>query len=223
MAGRALVWPYSVTVMLPPVVLVKSSITWLFVITSPFEVMIIPVPSSSLPPALTSMETTAGITSLTSWGMVTLPLRTAAPGAELLSWMVTLSPPLLLWSTKAVTPEPTSAPMTAAMTATATQRRPFFSLGSVVARGTEGGGGKPEVVGEPRGGVALLVGAAGAMTGNGHPGWDGGGAGGAGVRSSAEAPAVGLPGASIGGAETSWGASAASSGSGADVAPDWST
>ena len=49
-----------------------------------------PVPSSSLPFDLTSMETTEGITLLTSCGMVTLPLRTAAPGAALLSWMVTL-------------------------------------------------------------------------------------------------------------------------------------
>src|ERR1017187_4193416 len=164
--------------MLPPAVPVKSSITWLFVITSPFEVMIIPVPSSSLPPALTSMETTAGITSLTSWGMVTLPLRTAAPGAVLLSWMVTLSPLLLLWSTNAVTPAPTKAPTTAAMTATATQRRPFFSLGSFVAIGAVGGGGKPAVAGGPNGGVAWPVGAAGAMTGNGHPGWGAGGGGG---------------------------------------------
>ena len=44
-----------------------------------------PVPSSSLPCDLTSMETTAGITLLTSCGMVTLPLSTAAPGVAPLS------------------------------------------------------------------------------------------------------------------------------------------
>src|SRR5580692_12208591 len=172
--------------------------------------------------------------------MVTLPLRTAAPGAELLSWMVTLSPLLVLWSTKAVTPEPTKAPMTAATTATATQRRPLFSLGSVVAIGAVGGGGKPSVVAEPNGGVAGPGGAAGAVTGNGHPGWAGGGGGGAAVTFSAAVPAPegssasstgpvagdstgGLPDASMGAAAASRAPSAASSGSGADVAPGGST
>ena len=61
---------------------VKSSITWLLVITSPLDVMIMPVPSSSLPCDLTSMETTAGMTFLTNSGMVTFPLSTAAPGSE---------------------------------------------------------------------------------------------------------------------------------------------
>src|ERR1700679_3869840 len=146
----------------PPLVPVKSSMTWLLVITSPPEVMIMPVPSSSSPPALTSMDTTAGVTSLTSWGMVTLPLRTAAPGAELLSWMVTLSPPLLLFrSAKAVTPAPTSAPMTAATTATATQRRPFFSLGAELTSVSVGGGGKLDGAGDPKGGVASPDGVAG--------------------------------------------------------------
>ena len=134
--------------------------------------------------------------------------------------MVTLSPLLLLWSTKAVTPEPTNAPTTAAITATATQRRPFFSLGSVVAIGAVGGGGKPAVVAEPNGGVAGPGGAAGAVTGNGHPGWAGGGGGGAAVTFSTEVPTpegssasstgpvagdstVGLPDASMGAAAAS--------------------
>ena len=84
--------------------------------TSPSEVMIMPVPSSSLPFDLTSMETTEWITLSTSCGMVTLPLSTAAPGAALLSWMVTLAPPLplLLLSARAVTPAPMAPPMRAA-------------------------------------------------------------------------------------------------------------
>ena len=69
--------------------------TWLLVTTSPSEVMIIPVPSSSSLPALTSIETTAGITWLTNSGMVTSPLSTAAPGTALLSSTVTLPTPLL--------------------------------------------------------------------------------------------------------------------------------
>ena len=52
------------------------------------RLMIIPVPSSSLPCDLTSIETTAGITLLTSSGMVTLPLSTAAPGVAPLSLTV---------------------------------------------------------------------------------------------------------------------------------------
>ena len=68
---------------------VYSSITWLLVTTSPSDVMIMPVPSSSLWLAFTSMETTAGMTLFTSSGMVTFPLSTAAPGEAVLSWIVT--------------------------------------------------------------------------------------------------------------------------------------
>jgi hypothetical protein len=102
--------------------------TWLLVITSPLELMIMPVPSSSSPCDLTSMETTAGMTLLTSCGMVTLPLSTAAPGVAPLSW--TVRPAfelLLLWSARAVTPAPTRAPTTAATSATGSQIRDFFS------------------------------------------------------------------------------------------------
>ncbi len=83
-----------------------------------------PVPSSSFPFDFTSMETTAGMTLLTSSGMVTLPLRTAAPGAALLSWMVTLEPlpPLLLFA-RAVTPAPMPPPTRAATITTGSQAR----------------------------------------------------------------------------------------------------
>ena len=99
--------------------------TWLFVRTSPSEVMIIPVPSSSLPLDFTSMETTEWITLSTSCGIVTLPLSTAAPGAALLSWMVTLPPlpSLLLLSARAVTPAPMAPPIRAATIATGSQAR----------------------------------------------------------------------------------------------------
>ncbi len=123
--GSALVCPYSVTVMVAWLPFcTKSSITWLFVTTSPSDVMIMPVPSSSAPFDLTSIDTTAGITFCTSCGMVTLPLNTAAPGVALLSWMVTAEPPLpLLFPASAVTPAPTPPPMTAATTATGSQVR----------------------------------------------------------------------------------------------------
>src|SRR3974390_1799723 len=98
--------------------------TWLLVITSPSDVMIMPVPWSSLDPDLTSMETTAWMTLSTSCGMVTLPLSTAAPGAALLSWMVT--PPELVApvpDTATPTPAPMPAPITAATMATGNQIR----------------------------------------------------------------------------------------------------
>ena len=82
-----------------------------------------PVPWSSLPFDLTSMETTAGITLLTSCGMVTFPLRTAAPGAALDSWMVTLEPLSLLLFARAVTPAPMAPPTRAATRATGSQER----------------------------------------------------------------------------------------------------
>ena len=83
-----------------------------------------PVPSSSSPFDFTSIDTTAGITLLTSCGMVTLPLRTAAPGAALLSWMVTFEPPLLLsWSAMAVTPAPIAPPTRAATSTIGNQVR----------------------------------------------------------------------------------------------------
>src|SRR5271157_1801665 len=86
--------------------------------------MIMPVPSSSLPPDLTSIDTTAGMTLSTSWGMVTLPLSTAAPGDALLSWIVTPGElPLPLWSAMAVTAAPTAPPMSAATRATGSQVR----------------------------------------------------------------------------------------------------
>ena len=105
-----------------PPSLVNNSITWLLVTTSPLGLMIIPVPSSSLPCDLTSMDTTAGITFLTNWGMVTLPLSTAAPGSPLPSWIVTVPLPFEL-SANAVTPAPTPAPMRAATTAMPTHWR----------------------------------------------------------------------------------------------------
>ena len=83
-----------------------------------------PVPSSSLPFDFTSMETTEWMTLLTSSGMVTLPLRTAAPGAASLSWMVTLEPlPLSLLSARAVTPAPMPPPMRAATMTTGSHAR----------------------------------------------------------------------------------------------------
>ena len=84
-----------------------------------------PVPSSSSPFDLTSMETTEWITLFTSCGMVTLPLSTAAPGAALLSWMVTLGLPLPLplLSASAVTPAPMAPPTSAATIATGSQAR----------------------------------------------------------------------------------------------------
>src|SRR5581483_9864899 len=91
--------------------------------TSPLALMIMPVPWSSLPWDLTSMETTEGSSFLASWTTLTLPLRTAAPGAALLSWMVTPELSELLLSARAVTPAPTRAPMRAAMMATGTRGR----------------------------------------------------------------------------------------------------
>ena len=57
-AGRALVEPVRVTVMVP--FGSAAAMTWLLVTTSPSAEMIIPVPWSSLPCPLTSMETTEG-------------------------------------------------------------------------------------------------------------------------------------------------------------------
>ncbi len=123
--GRGLVWPYSVTVMAPVLPFwTYSSITWLFVTTSPSDVMIIPVPWSSLPPDFTSIDTTAGMTLSTSCGMVTLPLRTAAPGVALPSWMTDVELlPLPFWSAIAVTPAPIAPPIRAATRATGSQAR----------------------------------------------------------------------------------------------------
>ena len=73
--------------MLPP--FAAAAITWLLVITMPLALMIIPVPWSSLLRFLTSIETTAGSTFLTSCGMV-IPLgRTAPEGADEFWAMVT--------------------------------------------------------------------------------------------------------------------------------------
>ena len=105
-----------------------------------------PVPSSSLPPDFTSIDTTAGMTLSTSWGMVTFPLSTAAPGDALLSWIVTPVPPLLpLWSAMAVTAAPTTPPMSAATRAIGSQVRnrpevPPVAPGPARRLGSGGGG-----------------------------------------------------------------------------------
>src|ERR1700732_3409621 len=122
--------------------------TWLFVMTSPSEVMIMPVPWSSVPFDFTSMETTDEITRLTSCGMVTLPLSTAAPGAALLSWMMDFEFPLPLLSASAVTTAPMAPPASAATIATGNQdlNRPGVAAaceevcGPPTNDGSEGGG-----------------------------------------------------------------------------------
>ena len=154
--GRLFVCPYSVTVMVPASPFsVYSSITWLFVTTSPSDVMIMPVPSSSLWLAFTSMETTAWITLFTSSGMVTLPLSTAAPGEAVLSWIVTpFALPLELSSAMAVTPAPTPAPIRAATSATGSQPRHPRPLAEVAEVAGAGGRGPPPdgIVGSTGGG-----------------------------------------------------------------------
>ena len=126
-AAWAFVVPDSVTVMvpLPPA---SRAMTWLLVMTMPSEEMIMPVPWSSEPWDFTSIETTAGRTFCTRDGMVTLPLKVAAPGEALLSWItVEVGDPLL---NRAVTPAPTAPPMRAATAAIASQPRPRRSLGA---------------------------------------------------------------------------------------------
>src|SRR5579863_4749506 len=149
--------------LLPPSV--YSSITWLLVITSPSEVMIIPVPSSSLPFDFTSIETTAWMTLSTSCGMVTLPLSTAAPGAAPLSRMTGLPALFVLLSARAVTPAPTPPPMTAATSATGNQERK--RPGAPGGAGGGGGGAIPGMVGSTGGGgyVKGLAGEAASMGG----------------------------------------------------------
>src|SRR5580704_14338186 len=132
--------------------------------------MIIPVPSSSAPLDFTSMDTTAGMTLSTSCGIVTLPLRTAAPGEALLSWM-TAFPALLLplLSAIAVTPAPMAPPISAATTATGSQarKRPGVRVSDGAPPGMVGStGGDGYVnglagVAVPRGGVVPLGPAAG--------------------------------------------------------------
>ncbi len=109
-----------------------------------------PVPWSSFPLDLTSIDTTAGITLSTSCGMVTLPLSTAAPGAAVLSWMMVLPLPLpLLSSARAVTPAPMAPPTRAATSATGSQVRIFPG---VRGPGRGGPGWPPGTVGSEGGG-----------------------------------------------------------------------
>src|SRR6202050_528395 len=185
--------------------------TWLFVMTSPSDVMILTVPSSSFPFDFTSMDTTAGMTLLTSSGMVTLPLRTAAPGAVLLSWMVTLDPLLsLLLSDRAVTPAPMPPPTRAATITTGSQVRILPCLPRL-----EPGGVDPGYVASPDGGyengtatgVTAVVGPLSVAAGGGAP--DAGGGGGGGGLAGGGAKAGGL----------GWASSPASGGGAVSPAP----
>src|SRR5215469_12097719 len=128
--------------------------------TSPSDVMIMPVPSSSLLFDLTSIETTAWMTLSTSCGMVTLPLSTAAPGAALLSWITALPALslllLLLLSASATTPAPTPPPMSAATSATGSQERKRPGAPGA------GGGAIPGTVGST-GGAGYVNGFAGGV------------------------------------------------------------
>ncbi len=89
-AGSALVDPVRVTVIVPPPT--AAAITWLFVTTRPLDEMIMPVPWSSLPPPLTSIETTEGTTRRTSAG-IDVPLGSTAPAGEL-DTSLTVTPPV---------------------------------------------------------------------------------------------------------------------------------
>src|ERR1019366_4898957 len=125
-AGSALRLPKSVTVMV-----VAPEITWLFVTTSPFEVMIIPVPWSSCSPPVeppktdgeagagevASIDTTAGSTLSITASMLVTPLSKAGPAEISLTVVVAF---LLLDA--ATMPPPTRAPMSAAARQRTAQR-----------------------------------------------------------------------------------------------------
>ena len=93
--------------------------------TIPLDEMIMPLPSSSSWGVLTSIETTAGRSFWTKFGMFAPPSR-AAPGDALPSLIVEMVVPELLL-TQALTPAPTPAPISAATTATRNQLLPRHS------------------------------------------------------------------------------------------------
>ncbi len=139
---------------------VAPVITWLLVTTSPFGVMIIPVPWSSCSPPLppppppkpppkpplgagevASMETTAGSTLAITVSMLVVPLSSAGPID--FSLMVVL-PPLPPWSVAATMPPPMRAPMRAATTTrTAHLARPRRGGGACRRRSPAAGSGRP--------------------------------------------------------------------------------
>src|SRR5664280_1563867 len=156
-AGSALRLPKSVTVMV-----VAPEITWLFVTTSPFEVMIIPVPWSSCSPPVeppktdgeagagevASIDTTAGSTLSITASMLVTPLSKAGP-AEISLTVVVAS--LLLDA--ATMPPPTRAPMSAAARQTTAQRHtvtrfPFDP--STTGAGAVRSGDQPDPTGRAR-------------------------------------------------------------------------
>jgi hypothetical protein len=106
--------PLRVTVIEPP--LTAAAMTWLFVTTSPFFEMIMPVPSSSSPLPVTSMLTVEGSTFWTSFGMFMLPPDDPVPGGAL-TWLMVTSPPLELeGAAKCPASPPTSAATTSSET-----------------------------------------------------------------------------------------------------------